>query len=261
MKEVPMPDLKRSNVAATIISFHPETPQDVVIDQLSADVTDEEREEFVSKLSDEEERDMDITEILHFILIRVFWIDDPTSQIPAETADKIVQTYIKYNNRTKIFVIDNQVQTDLSCEPKESNTMLLSDYWETKNMILNYLEDCITKAIEVRIIVDDIIDEIIDKCAERVRYPMKEQSIQTIATYKLDKTEKDVLKKLKLDMIVDPLEASIIVLPLIDDLLQIVCVNVSKNAAKNVKIILNKILQRTTNIITKLMELEKQAQR
>lgn len=262
MKEGPMPELKRSNVAATILSFHPETPHDLVMEQLSMDVTDEEREVFESKVSAEEETEVEITEILNFLLARAFWIDDPTSQAQAETSDKATQTYIKYNNRTKIFVIDSQVQTGLSCEPKQSNTMLLTDYWETKKMISSYLDDCISKGLDVRIVIDDIIDEIVDKCAGRIRYPMKEQIIQTIATYKLDdEKEEDVLRKLKLDMVVDPLEASIIVIPLMDNLLEMACNVVSENAIHAVEIILKGILQRTMIIIVKLMELQKQAQR
>lgn len=262
MKEGPMPELKRSNVAATILSFHPETPHDVVMEQLSMDVTDEEREVFESKVSAEEETEVEITEILNFLLARAFWIDDPTSQAQTETSDKATQTYIKYNNRTRIFVIDSQVQTGLSCEPKQSNTMLLTDYWETKKMISSYLDDCISKGIDVRIVIDDIIDEIVDKCAGRIRYPMKEQIIQTIATYKLDdEKEEDVLRKLKLDMVVDPLEASIIVIPLMDNLLEMTCNVVSENAIRAVQIILKGILQRTMIIIVKLMELQKQAQR
>ncbi|CAL7944172.1 unnamed protein product [Xylocopa violacea] len=262
MNESPMPKLKRSNVAATIISVHPETSHDVAMKQLSADVTEEERDEFETKLTTEEETEMEITEILHFLIARAFWIDDPTSQAQAVTIDETTQTCIAYNNRLHMFVIDSQVQTDLSCEPKQSNTMLLTDYWETKNMILNYLEDCISKGIEIRIIIDDIIDEIIDKCAGRIKYPMREQMIQTIATYKLDgEKEEDVLRKLRLDIIVDPLEASIIVVPLMDNLLQLVCEAVSRNAMKTAQAVLDRIFQRTMTIIVKLMELQKQSER
>ena len=263
MKDGPMPELKRSNVTTTIISLHPDTPQNVAMEQLSVEIADEEREEFQSKLSTEEETEMEVTEILHFLLARAFWIDDPTSQVKeTETSDKATQTYIKYNNRMKIFVIDSQVQTDLSCEPKQSNTMLLTDYWETKKMILRYLEDCISTGVDVRIIIDDIIDEIVNKCAEIIRYPMKEQIIQTVATYKVDhEREEDVLRKLKIDVIIDPLEASIIVLPLMDNLLEMTCVIINKNAVETVKIILNGIIQRTMTIIAKLVQLQKQAQR
>ncbi|KOX74959.1 hypothetical protein WN51_12643 [Melipona quadrifasciata] len=262
MKEGPMPELKRSNTTTTIISFYPDTPQNVVMEQLSVDIADEKREEFQSKLNTEEETEMEVTEILHFLLARAFWIDDPTSQAQLEISDKATQTYIKYNNRTKIFVIDSQVQTDLSCEPKQSNTMLLTDYWETKKMILRYLEDCISTGVDVRIIINDIIDEIVTKCAKIIRYPMKEQIVQTVATYKVDQEkEEDVLRKLKLDIIVDPLESSIIVIPLMDNLLEMTCNIIYKNAVETVKIILDGIIQRTMAIIAKLVQLQKQAQR
>ncbi|KOC58866.1 hypothetical protein WH47_01390 [Habropoda laboriosa] len=261
MNEGPMPNLKYSNVAATIISFHPDTSQSVVIEQLSMDVTEEEREEFESKLSSEEETQMDVTEILYFVIARAFWINDPTSQVPVETLDEATETYIKYNNRTQTFIIDNDTQTDLSCEPKQSNTMLLTEYLEIKKMILDCIELCISRGIETIIVVDDIINEIIDKCAERIRYPMKEQMIQTIATYRLrGEKEEDVLRKLRLEQIVDPLEASIIVLPLVNDLLQYSSDVVSKNAVIVVTIILDRILQRTMAIIIKLMELQKQSE-
>ncbi|XP_017767551.1 PREDICTED: uncharacterized protein LOC108556106 [Eufriesea mexicana] len=262
MKESPIPELKRSNVAMTVISIDPKTPQDIAVDQLSKDFTEQELEDFESKLSSKEEIETEIAEILRFVIARAFWIDDPTSQTPAETADEATQTYIRFNNRMNIFVINNEVQTDLSCEPKQSNTMLLTDYWETKNMVLSCLEDSITKGIEVRVVADDIINEIIDKSAERIKYPMKEQIIQTIASYKLDgEKEEDVLRKLRLDVIVDPLEASIIVVPLMSDLLQLACDDVSKNAIKVTTVVLNGILQRTMTIIMKLIELEKQAKR
>lgn len=262
MKEGPMPELKRSNVAMTVVSIDPEAPQDIAIDQLYKDFTEEELENFESKLSSEEEIKTEIAEILRFVIARAFWIDDPSSQIPAETIDEATQTYIRFNNHMNIFVIDNETQTDLTCEPKHSNTMLLTNYLETKKMVLSCLEDGITKGIEVRIVVDEIINEIIDKSAERIKYPMKEQIVQTIASYKLDgEKEEDVMRKLRLDVVVDPLEASIIVIPLMTDLLQIACDEVSKNAVKVTKVVLNRILKRTMTIIMKLIELEKQAQR
>ncbi|XP_076763390.1 uncharacterized protein LOC143430839 [Xylocopa sonorina] len=260
MNESPMPKLKKSNLTATIISIHPETSHDVAMEQLSTDVTEEEREEFVARLSTAEETEMEVTEILHFLIARALWINNP-SQTQVSTTNETTQTCIAYNNRLNIFLVDSQVQTDLSCEPKQSNTMLLTDYWETKNMISNYLEDCISKGIEIRIVVNDVIDEIVDKCAGRIKYPMKEQMIQTIATYKLDgEKEEDVLRKLRLDIIVDPLEASIIVIPLMGDLLQLASDTVSRNALKVAPIVLDRILQRTMTIIVKLMELQKQSE-
>lgn len=249
-------------MAETIMSFDPEAEEDIVMEQLSKAVIDVEHAFFTSLPGDEEEMEMEVTEASHFLIARVFWIKDPASLTDVPMADQETQTYIIYNNRGKFFIIDRETQTDLTCEPKESHTKLLSGYWETKNIISNYLESCISKAIDARIIIDDIIDEIVDKCGERIRYPMKEQVAQTIATYKLHgEKEEDVLRKLRIDMIVDPFESSIVVVPLMSDLLHLTCDVVSKDAVNVSKIVVNGLVQRISTIIGKLMELQKEFQR
>ncbi|XP_076629142.1 uncharacterized protein LOC143345664 [Colletes latitarsis] len=261
MNEVPMPTIKSSNAATTIISFHPKTLQHAVTTELTTNIAEEELEEFVSTVTSEEEAEMEVTEILYFLIARAFWIIDPTSQREIETKDKETQTLIKFDYHTNTLVIDSQTQTELTCEPKKSNTTLLSEYCETKNIMLSYLEDCISKGIDSRIAIDDIIDEIINKCTDRIRYPMLDQTTQTIVTYKLrGEKEEDVLRKLKFEVVVDPFEATIVVVPLMDNLLQMVSDTISKNAPKIVNNILGKILRRTMTIVNKLIELEQESQ-
>ncbi|XP_034187546.1 uncharacterized protein LOC117607687 [Osmia lignaria lignaria] len=258
MNEGPLPDMKKSNGTSTIVTFDPETSQDLVTEQLSANVPEEKLEEFASEL-DTDDAEMEVIDVLDFVITRLFWIIDP-SQIQVDTADKETQTSLRFNNQTQILYTDNQMQTDLTCEPKESNTMLLSDYWQTKDMIVNFLDDCLSKGLETVTMTNEVINEIIDKCVERIRYPMKEEIIQTIATYKIDEDKENVLRKLKHGVVVDPLEASIIVLPLVTDLLEAVCDTVSRNAAVTVKNVVKQLLQRTDNIIGKLIKLEAELQ-
>lgn len=259
MNEGPLPEMKKSNITSTIVTFDPETSQNLVIEQLSANVPEEQLEEFASEF-DTDDGEMEVIDVLDFVITRLFWIIDP-SQMQVDTADKETQTSLRFNNQTQILYTDNQMQTDLTCEPKKSNTMLLSDYWQTKDMIVNFLEDCLSKGLEMVTMTNDVINEIIDKCVERIRYPMKEEIIQTIATYKIDEDKENVLKKLKLGVVVDPLEASIIVVPLVTDLLESVCDTVSRNAAVTVKNIVQQLLQRTDTIIGKLVKLEAELQR
>ncbi|XP_043260247.1 uncharacterized protein LOC122401889 [Colletes gigas] len=262
MNQVPMPTIKSSNAATTIITFHPKTLQlYTVTAQLTTNIAEEELEEFVATVTSEEEAEMEVTEILYFLIARAFWIIEPTSQREIETEDKETETLIKFDYHRNTLVIDSETQTELTCEPKKSNTTLLSEYCETKNIMLSYLEDCISKGIDSRIAIDDIIDEIINKCTDRIRYPMLDQTTQTIVTYKLrGEKEEDVLRKLKLEVVVDPFEATIVVVPLMDNLLQIVSDTVSRNAPKIVNNILGKILRRTMTIVNKLIQLEQELQ-
>nr|XP_031833184.1 uncharacterized protein LOC116427226 [Nomia melanderi] len=261
MDEVPMPTQKSSAATGTIISFPPDALQNTVTQQLSTNIPEKELEEFVSDFSNEENASSEILDILHFLLARAFWIIDPSSQKKGETTEKETQTSVKFNYQTNTLVNDSETQTELTCEPKKSNTMLLSNYWETKNIIANCLEDCLCKGIENKIFVDEIINEIIDKCIKRIKYPMKDQTMQTIVTYRAHgEREEDILRKLRRGIVVDPMEASIVVVPLMNDLLQTVSDTVSKNAPMIAKYIVEIVLRRTMTIVAKLMELQRETQ-
>nr|XP_033326413.1 uncharacterized protein LOC117220509 [Megalopta genalis] len=261
MQEVPMPTMKTTMAAETIISFPPDALLNDVAEELSAKkIKEEELEEFTSEFSDNEIANMMVPDILQFALARALWILDPRLH-EVETSDKEVQTMIKYNNHTDIMIVDSETQTDLTCEPKDSNSKLLSNYFETKNMIFDYLEDWLSKGIDAIAVVDGIMNEIIDKCTEMIRFPMKDETMQTIVTYKLSgEKEQDILRRLRHGIVVDPMEATMVVPPLIDDLLESVCQIVSANAPKAVKCIMPTVLRRTMNIIDKLEELHTELQ-
>ncbi|XP_020300855.1 uncharacterized protein LOC109864239 isoform X2 [Pseudomyrmex gracilis] len=200
-----------------------------------------------------------ILEILNFLLSRAFWISDP-DEVAAETNCQETQTVIRYNHNANIIVLDKDAQTKLTCEPRHSNSKLLVEYKETKNFIQFCLEECLS-GLDSRIIVDELIDEIIAKGAEILKYPMKEQVIQTVASYKSrDIKEKEVLQKLRARVVIDPLEASTVVVPLIDDLLLLTCAQVSRDARRIVKNILESWICRKILIDSILAKPRKQLQ-
>lgn len=201
-----------------------------------------------------------ILEILNFLLSHVFWISD-SDQTPIETKCEETQTVIWYNRTINIIVLDNEIQTKLTCEPRYSNSKLLAEYEETKNFMQSWLWECLG-GIESRIIIDDLIDEIIVKGADKLKYLMKNEVIQTVTTYKsCEIREEEMLRKLKIPVIVDPFEASIVIVPLIDDLLHLTCDEISRNAWRVVMYILDLLVQQTILIGFKFAQIQKQSQR
>jgi len=206
----------------------------------------------------EEDSKVIVEEILNFLLSCSLWISDPDLyQITIETTSQEAQTFLRYNYVTNSIVMDNETQTKLTCEPKHSNSKLLTEYEETKRFVQSYLEECLEE-IDSRIIIDEILDEIIIKGADRLKYPGCDQEIQTVATYKSHEKEKDLLRKLRMPVVIDPLEASAVVVPLMDDLLGLVCEQVSRDAPCVVKVILHSIIQQAVLIGFKFIEIQKQ---
>ncbi|KAG7212846.1 hypothetical protein KM043_002202 [Ampulex compressa] len=260
LNDSPMPIWKKNNFAQTILTYVVDTEQQVVIDGLMASIEEEDHEKSPFAVNEKEAAEISADEILNFILDRAFWISDPSSRLHASLVNEEAQTSIRYNYSTNKVVLDGETQTGLTCEPKQSNTKLLSDYQEIKEFARDCIENCVHMAIDCRVVVDEIIDELIDKSAERIRYPMKAQQTQTVASYRLNgEKEEEVLRKLKRDVIVDPFESSIVVIPLIDDILLNVCEKVSINAQSAVKNIIKMILQRVAVIIVKLLEIRKES--
>lgn len=204
-----------------------------------------------------------IDDILDYQLALTSWLCEPVfDEIPVETKYQQTQTIIRYDFRTDSILLDNEIQTELTCEPRYSNSKLLDQYKKTKNFIQNCLQNCFVEGVETRIIIDDLLDEIVAKGADKSRYPMREQTIQTVASYRTyDDGDEDVLQKLRIPVVVDPLEASVVVMPLIDDLFYWICDEVSRDARRVVKNILGSLLQRTTMIGFKLAEIQEQSQR
>ncbi|XP_029158312.1 uncharacterized protein LOC114930624 [Nylanderia fulva] len=247
----PMPVFKNNYSSQTMITIAPGKSQHEAVNYLSRTYENDEKNLYSRNIIDDEETI--ILEVLNFLLSRAFWISDPVQdQISVETTCQETQTALRYNRNTDSIVLDNETQTKLTCKPKHSNSKLLAEYEETRSFVQSCLQECFRR-IGSRIIIDDLIDEIIVKGANRLKYPMTDRLIQTVASYKSpDLTEEDVLRKLKIPVIIDPFEASIVVLPLMDYLLRSTCDKISRDAQSIVKNILNSLVQQTVSIAFKI---------
>lgn len=252
-----MPVFMDSCSSQTIITIAPIKLHYEAVKHLSSHMYEKHQE---NSLQNSVDKETIILEILNFLLSHVFWISD-SDQTPIETKCEEIQTVIWHNRAIDIIVLDNETQTKLTCEPRYSNSKLLAEYEETKNFMQSWLWECLG-GIESRIIIDDLIDEIIVKGADRLKYPMKNQVIQTVATYKsCGIREEEMLRKLRIPVIVDPFEASIVIMPLIDDLLHLTYDEISRNTWHVVKYILDLLVQQTALIGFKFAQIRKQSQR
>lgn len=204
-----------------------------------------------------------VKEVLDYVIERALWINDPLLYgIKVETMDQEAQTDVRYNETNDKVMIDTDIQTELTCEPRLSTGQLLVQYEEVRNFIRSKLDECFIQGIEPRIVIEDLLDEIIAKSADIIKYPMRDQLIQTVVSYKPHvRCDEDVLRKLKMFVAVDPSETLIVVKPLIDDLLGLVCDVVSQNAQRIIKDILCASTKRAVVIGFKLEEIMKQPQR
>ncbi|XP_043485395.1 uncharacterized protein LOC122513193 [Polistes fuscatus] len=251
MRDGPIPEFKNTRAIQTKLTFHPNTKIQIVTERLKIDINQNELiKDFLWNEEDYSQFELNalISDILYHLQERTFWILDPTSLTYPVTVENDAQTLIKYDLTTDKIVIDNETQTELTCEPKLSNTELLTDYQANKNLVYDILNECFDKAVETRILVDDIIDEVIEKGVEIVRYPPRDQNIQTLASYKVDEKKEDVLRKLQLTIVVDPLESSIVVLQIIDDLLKSICEIVFNDARQIVQTIIRDTINKSINI-------------
>lgn len=252
-----MPVFKSNRSSQTMITIVPRKSQDEAINYLSR------HENYQENLAEDiTDKETVILEVLNFLLSRVFWISDPIrDRTSVEVKCQETQTSIRYNRNTSSIVLDNETQTKLTCKPRHSNSKLLADYEETRSFVRSYLQECL-RGVESRIVIDDLMDEIIVKGANRLKYPLTDRLIQTVASYKSrDIKEEDVLRKLKIPVVVDPLEASIVILPLMEDLLRSTCDEISRDARSVVKNILNSLIQQTALIASKFAEIRKRSQR
>lgn len=259
MNVSPMPVFKSNHSSQTMITIVPRTSQDEAINYLSHYTHENHQENLTEDIIDKETI---ILEVLNFLLSRAFWISDPIhDRTSVEVKCQETQTLIRYNRNTNSIVLDNETQTKLTCKPRHSNSKLLAEYEETKSFVQSCLQECL-RGVESRIIIDDLMDEIIVKGANRLKYPPTDRLIQTVASYKSpDIKEEDVLRKLKIPVVVDPFEASIVTLPLIEDLLRSTCDEISRGARSVVKNILNSLIQQTVLIGSKFAQIRKQSQR
>lgn len=255
-----MPVMKYDRSNQTTISIAPTTLQHEGIESLSKITYYRDRqntkkyEKSLQSLIDERTI---VREVLNFVISRVFWMSVSQAETAkfVETSNCQVQTIIRYDSNTDKVLLDNETQTKLTCEPRHSNSKLLAEYEETKNFARCCLQECFVKGIEPRIIIDDLLDEIIVKGAERIKFPNKDRVIQTLASCRFyEDTDENVLRKLKISVVVDPLEGPIVILPLINDLLRLICNEVSRDARRIVKNILYSSIQRAALIGFKFAE-------
>lgn len=208
------------------------------------DKTDKDEDpEFV--VSAAEISEIEAWHFLNHIVERVFWISDPAEPI-VKKDEAETQTMIICNSRNGKAIFDQETQTGLTCKPKDSNSELLSDYLKIKNLVRSYLEDCLARGVYDRILVDDILDEVLDKCSQEIHFPLTDNATQTLASCKIfEDRDEDVVRKLRLLVVVDPLESSIVLVPLIEEILRGTYIEASKNAVTIVKNIISNLIKRT----------------
>ncbi|XP_032680766.1 uncharacterized protein LOC116848602 [Odontomachus brunneus] len=255
----PMPKEKVERAAQTCVTINPQAPREAV--QTLAGPSRKTKEHKIS--GNPVDKYTLVKEVLDYLIECTLWTTNPLLyNIKVETVDQEVQTDVRYDETSNKVIIDTDIQTELTCEPRLSTGQLLVQYEEIKNFIRSKLEQCFIQAIEPRIIIDDLLDEIVTKGADIIKYPMKDQLIQTVASYKSHvRRDEDVLRRLRMSTVIDPFETSIVVAPLIDDLLSLTCDVVSRNAQRVIKNILCTSIRRAVVIGFKLEAIMKQPQR
>ncbi|KAF7994389.1 hypothetical protein HCN44_003861 [Aphidius gifuensis] len=258
MNKKPLPIIKTSQAAQTLITFDSEQPEEIIHDILEQEIDTNH-----DKYPDDEQQiiQIEINDFINYIFDRVSYISD--EKLPQKIIKNSikVQTIIKYNYYLKKFMKEITTQTSLTLESKISNSHLIDDYLETKNCVKNYLDYCIDLGVYSRIMIDDFIDELIDKSCEIVRLPTKSEAIQTVASCQYGNlNENDVIKRLSMPVNIDPVEASIIGQFIVNKIIDNVLIEIRKNANETVAFIMNKLMNRIDGIADKLMEINREAE-
>ena len=254
-----MTPVKIGQISQTIITFDRDYPMHIIIGQLFVDITAEHEDpDIVVSANEDEILKIDAWHILNHVIERAFWISDPKEPI-LKTTESETQTLIVCNSRTGKAVLEQETQTGLTCTPKASNSELLSDYLKMKDVVKSCLEDCLAKGVYHRIIVDDILDEVLNKCSQEIHFPSMDNASQTLASKILEGRDEDVVRKLRLPVVVDPLESTIVLVPLIDDLLRRASAQVSENAVAVVENIICNLIKKAVLIVSNIEEQRKQA--
>ncbi|XP_051165378.1 uncharacterized protein LOC127284124 [Leptopilina boulardi] len=236
-----IPILKTGEKSQTIITFNGnDYSLEKLIDKLFTN--HDQRNSEITNLSiiNENISEIEAWHCLNYIIERVFWNSDPEEPI-IEYKNIETLTDIVFNLKTGKVIFNQETQTQLTCEPKNSNSKLLDDYLNAKHFVMNYLEDCLSKGVYDRIIIDDVFDEILDNCSREIRFPFLDNEVQTLASYKftVEGGDEDILKKLRRPVAVDPEESrNVINLLLIEDIIEAIFVTIAKEAEAIVKNIL-----------------------
>ncbi|XP_043464127.1 uncharacterized protein LOC122499710 isoform X2 [Leptopilina heterotoma] len=253
-----LPILKSGEKSQTIVTFDVNYPRDEIIEKLVANQDSKISE--IKRISSTEENifQIHIWHLLNYIIDRVFWNSDPEEPI-REYRDVESQTDIICNWKTGKVIFNQETQTQLTCEPKVSNSKLIGDYLETKNFVINFVEDCLSKGVYNRMIIDDIFEEILNNCSREIRFPFLDNGAQTLATYKTvdDDGDEDILKKLRRPLAVDPEESKIVINHLMNDFIEDVFVAIAKEIEVTVKFILCVLIRNSILIAVQLREKRK----
>ncbi|XP_024938407.1 uncharacterized protein LOC107264995 [Cephus cinctus] len=264
LNEKTMPLMKISEITQTIITFNMECTQDDVVQELQNGISDDENydPQLVVKANEDEETEIEVSDILNFMIDRVIWIGEPTSTVVVKKMNQEIQTILKYHKAMKKMFMDNETQTGLTCKPKDSNTKLIAEYKLTTDYMRNYLEECFQQAVHSLTVANDIIDDLVDKCAERVHFPPRNVATQTIAPCKvLEDKDDELLRKLKLPITIDPFESSIIVIPIANDILEAACNIVCQKAHLIVNGVIKRVVDRSSLIGIRLDQIRKDSQK
>lgn len=253
-----LPTLKSGEKSQTIITFDVNHSRDEIIEKLSAKQDSKIREIKFTSSSEENISQIHIWHFLNYIIDRVFWTSDPEEPIH-DYRDSESETDIICHWKTGKVIFNRETQTQLTCEPKVSNTKLIVDYLETKNLAINFVEDCLSKGVYCRMIIDDILEEILNNCSREIRFPFLDNGAQTLATYKMidDDGEEDILKKLRRPLAVDPEESKIVINHLMNDFIAEVFVAIANKIEATVKFIICLLIRNSILIAGQLREKRK----
>ncbi|XP_043267244.1 uncharacterized protein [Venturia canescens] len=123
MNEKPLPEWRKSQYVQTTITFANETSlADVISDleKLGSEEDPEESEPIPSAA-------IESLDALNFVVDRAVWMSEAVPIPKAETKEAEVETMIKFNHALQRLTTDQEVQTELSCDPKLTNLMLVPD--------------------------------------------------------------------------------------------------------------------------------------
>lgn len=255
MNKRPMPSTeKKTEGMQTVLSFDPKTSRDSVVDGLKDWM-------LVGKPDDQETASRRssastlVTDGLYFIIERVFWLTDADYRVPEiGYQNSEAQTLVRVDKSSGKIVLDGEVQTLLSCEPRRSNAGLLSEWKEATEFAKELIEDCLDAGILPIIVAESLIEEVVDRCASEIKPPSKDEIVQTIAVCNaIEDGDEEVLRKLRLEIVVDKFESSIIILPIVNLAIEKTCDVIRNEAPIIAKDILNGVYK---NSISKALKIE-----
>lgn len=130
MNKKPLPEWKKSEQVQTKITVKNEASLDAIIEDLETGGSGADHSESDPMIS---AGAIESADAMNFLVDRAVWMSEPVPTSKIETKEAEIETMIKFNHASKKLTIDHEVQTDLSCAPKFSNSMLLSGNYSPSN--------------------------------------------------------------------------------------------------------------------------------